>query len=108
MHPNSILVCTSGADWSNATDVLSLCAAACAVQAQCQKDLKVLSKQIESKQADLEKAQLELQHQQKTEAAVEKRIGEAERRIQVCKDMGLVKEDYREHTRVSKFVTCVA
>ncbi|DBB00026.1 hypothetical protein WJX77_003476 [Trebouxia sp. C0004] len=51
-------------------------------QAQCQKDLKGLAKQIESKQADLEKAQLELQHQQKTEAATQKRIGEAERRLQ--------------------------
>ena len=74
-------------------DVLSLCAVACTIQAQCQKDLKGLSKQIESKQADLEKAQLELQHQQKTEAAVQKRIGEAERRLQVCKDVGLVMED---------------
>ena len=53
------------------------------MQAQCQKDLKGLTKQIESKQADLEKAQQELQGQQKTEAAVQKRVGEAERRIQV-------------------------
>ena len=74
-------------------DVLSLCAAACAVQAQCQKDLKGLAKQIESKQAGLEKAQLELQHQQKTEAAVQKRIGEAERRLQVCRVLALLKED---------------
>ena len=74
-------------------DVLSLCGAACAVQAQCQKDLKGLAKQIESKQADLEKAQVELQHQQKTESAVQKRIGEAERRIQVCKVLALVKEE---------------
>ena len=53
------------------------------MQAQCQKDLKGLTKQIESKQADLEKAQQELQGQQKTEAEVQKRVGEAERRIQV-------------------------
>ena len=96
MHCDSILVCIShicGTDDLVHTqpNVLSLCVAA--TQAQCQKDLKGLTKQIESKQADLEKAQLELQHQQKTEAAVQKRTGEAERRIQVCEDMGLVKED---------------
>ena len=52
-------------------------------QAQCQKDLKGLSKRIESKQGDLESAQQELQEQQKTEAAMQKRISEAERRLQV-------------------------
>ena len=98
MHPDSVLVCISyicstvGLVYA-LMDVLSLCAVACTIQAQCQKDLKGLSKQIESKQADLEKAQLELQHQQKIEAAVQKRIGEAERRLQVCKDVGLLKED---------------
>ena len=52
-------------------------------QAQCQKDLKGLSKKIESKQGDLEAAQQELQQQQKTEAVMQKRISEAERRLQV-------------------------
>jgi len=90
MHPDSILVCISHICSAyglvhTQLELLSLCVAACATQAQCQKDLKGLTKQIESKQADLEKAQLELQHQQKTEAAVQKRIGEAERRLQVCK-----------------------
>lgn len=51
-------------------------------QAQCQKDLKGLSKQIESKQGDLEVAHKQLQQQQKTEAALQKRISEAERRLQ--------------------------
>ncbi len=96
-HPDSNLLCIShicGADGlvHMQLDVLSLSAAAYAVQAQCQKDLKGLAKQIESKQADLEKAQLELQHQQKTEAAMQKRIGEAERRIQVCRDSTVTKE----------------
>ena len=98
-HPDSNLLCISHICSTmilvhTQLDVLSLCAVACAVQAQCQKDLKGLSKQIESKQADLEKAQVELQHQQNTEAAVQKRIGEAERRIQVCKDVGLGKKDF--------------
>lgn len=53
------------------------------MQAQCQRDLKGLSKQIESKQSDLEKAEQALQQQQKTEAAVHKQILEAERRLQV-------------------------
>ncbi len=53
------------------------------MQAQCQKDLKGLNKQIETRQSDLEKAQQELQEQQKTESAVQKRIAEAERRLQV-------------------------
>lgn len=53
------------------------------LQAQCQKDLKGLNKQIESKQADLEVAQQQLRQQQKTEAALQKRISEAERRLQV-------------------------
>lgn len=53
------------------------------LQAQCQKDLKGLSKQIESKQGDLEVAHKQLQQQQKTEAALQKRISEAERRLQV-------------------------
>ena len=52
-------------------------------QAQCQKDLKGLSKKIESKQGDLEAAQQELSQQQKTEAAMQKRITEADRRLQV-------------------------
>ena len=54
-------------------------------QAQCQKDLKGLNKQIETKQGDLEAAQQELQQQQKAEAGVQKRISEAERRLQVRK-----------------------
>lgn len=55
----------------------------CFAQAQCQKDLKGLNKQIESKQGDLEKAQQELQQQQAMESAVQRRIAEAERQLQV-------------------------
>ena len=52
------------------------------MQAQCQKELKGLNKQVESKQADLGSAQQELQRQQKVVDAVQKRIAEAERRQQ--------------------------
>lgn len=60
-------------------------------QAQCQKDLKGLSAEIENKQASLEAAQQELQQQQKTEAAMQKRISEAERRLQVHTLPGMYK-----------------
>ena len=72
------------------------------VQAQCHKDLKVLSKQIESKQSDLDRAQQELQHQQKREAAVQKQISEAERRLQVDAKT-LVQQSHKQ--RVSTAVT---
>ena len=64
-----------------ARNLLNICVEL--AQAQCQKDLKGLSTKIENKQASLEVAQQELQQQQKTEAAMQKRISEAERRLEV-------------------------
>lgn len=53
------------------------------LQAQCQKDLSKLSKEVSSKEGELNGAQAELQQQQDSEAALKKRIAEAERRLQV-------------------------
>lgn len=63
------------------SEVLNICFTS---QAQCQKDLGKLNKEVEIKESELSKAQTSLHQQQNTETALQKRIAEAERRLQVC------------------------
>lgn len=56
---------------------------ACILKAQCQTDLSKLSKEVAAKEDELSEAQSNLHQQQNTETALQKRIAEAERRLQV-------------------------
>ena len=53
------------------------------LQAQCQKDLGELNSEVVAKEEELSGAQAKLHEQQQTEAALQKRFAEAERRLQV-------------------------
>ena len=52
-------------------------------QAQCQKELGELNNEVVSKEEELSGAQANMHQQQQTETALQKRITEAERRLQV-------------------------